>query len=192
MTAKVPRIQRNCVACGKPFLVTQWDIDNRPTKYCSQSCRSTICSKRHGHTCGKATSRTYQTWKNMMRRCLTPTNTNYHRYGGAGIKICERWQIFDNFLSDMGERPDGTTLDRYPDKNGDYMPGNCRWATPKEQARNVSSNREVVYKGNKYIVAELAEEFGIGGQVLTRRIERGWPEEEWGRPSCRKVRIMNK
>jgi hypothetical protein len=72
----------------------------------------------------------------MKQRCLNPNNKNYKDYGGDGITVCERWIKFENFLEDMGERPIGTTLDRFPNKRGNYEPGNCRWATLSEQNKN--------------------------------------------------------
>jgi hypothetical protein len=72
----------------------------------------------------------------MKQRCNDPKHRYFKNYGGRGIKICERWNSFENFLADMGERPEGMTLDRYPDNDGNYEMGNCRWATPKQQANN--------------------------------------------------------
>ncbi len=72
----------------------------------------------------------------MLSRCNDPNATGYDNYGGRGIKVCRRWHKFENFLEDMGERPAGMTLDRYPDNDGNYKKSNCRWATAKEQVNN--------------------------------------------------------
>ncbi len=78
---------------------------------------------------------TYNTWINLRQRCLNPNNPNYSRYGGRGITICDRWMTFANFLEDMGERPEGLTLERR-DTNSNYEPTNCYWATRKTQSQN--------------------------------------------------------
>lgn len=88
-------------------------------------------STRHG----RHNSREYISWVNMKARCTNPKNHKYGNYGGRGIGVCERWSNFTEFYSDMGECPDGLTLDRI-DNDGNYEPSNCRWATPKQQAAN--------------------------------------------------------
>ena len=92
-------------------------------------------SATHGHTIGGLT-RVYSCWKSMTARCRCPSTSSYKNYGGRGINVCDRWRHnFENFLADMGEPPDGTSIDRI-ENDGNYEPDNCRWATAKQQANN--------------------------------------------------------
>src|SRR5207253_5832933 len=91
----------------------------------------------HHHSLGYKVTATYHSWRSMIQRCTNPKRQNYKWYGARGVSVCERWRdSFDAFLGDMGERPKGKSLDRFPDKNGNYEPGNCRWASQSEQRRN--------------------------------------------------------
>lgn len=92
---------------------------------------------KHGDTRQPGPTAEYRAWYSMRQRCRNPNDKYYQFYGGSGIKICDRWNDYENFLADMGRRPSSKhSLDRFPDPFGNYEPGNCRWATAKEQARN--------------------------------------------------------
>lgn len=104
----------------------------------TKSCGCIV--RKHGHR----ESRTYKSWSSMKARCLNSNAPDYFRYGGRGIEVCTRWlgtHGFEHFLEDMGERPEGKTLDRFPDKNGNYTKSNCRWATAEEQNNNTRTSR---------------------------------------------------
>jgi len=127
----------------------------------------------HGHWY----SPTWRSWWGMRARCLFASATNYKRYGGAGIKVCDRWQdSFVNFLEDMGERPEGKTLDRL-DAKGDYEPDNCRWATYSEQNRH--RRHEIEFEGVVHSIREWAALVGVKERTLWMRLFRhGWTVEE--------------
>src|SRR6185436_9500491 len=98
----------------------------------------------------------YYSWNAMKSRCLNPNSPSWPRYGGRGITVCERWLVFQNFYDDMGPMPSSVhSIDRI-DNNGNYEPDNCRWATPKEQARNTRSNRIIEFRGERGCVSMFA------------------------------------
>ena len=117
---------------------------------------------------------TYKSWDAMKYRCLVSTSRDFFRYGARGITVCERWMTFQNFLNDMGERPAGATLERI-DNDAGYSPGNCRWATPCQQARNRRTTKKYEFAGAMRSIAEIAEMCGIERKTLTHRLRVGWP-----------------
>lgn len=116
----------------------------------------------------------YASWRAMRSRCNNPNFHAYARYGGRGIKICKRWSRFSLFFADMGPRPDGMSLDRI-DPDGHYEPSNCRWATAKEQARNMRCNRLVMLRGVTMCLSEAAERLHTTADVVWKRLNRGRP-----------------
>lgn len=124
-------------------------------------------------THGMRRSPEWSTWAAMHRRCRYPSQQNYARYGGAGIKVDTRWNDFSVFYSDMGPKPPGFTLDRL-DPTKDYSVDNCRWATTKEQN---DSRRHVLKLANGQVAAQVARANGISTEAFHRRIQRGWDPE---------------
>jgi hypothetical protein len=110
----------------------------------------------------------------MIQRCTNQKNKDFARYGGRGIKVCERWMVFANFYSDMGPCISGLTLDR-KDNNGNYEPNNCRWATRKEQSHNSSVPVFLTHNGKTQMISAWAKELGLKPDTLYMRIHRGWP-----------------
>ena len=120
-------------------------------------------------------SPTWRVWIKMRERCNDSNHLWYKNYGGRGIKVCDRWQnSFENFFADMGERPEGMTIER-KDGNKDYSPGNCIWATRKEQARNTRKNVVLVFNNESHCLAEWSEITSIPVGTLQFRISHGWP-----------------
>ena len=127
-------------------------------------------TRNHGH------SRTYQSWMSIKERCDSPTHKSYNSYGGRGIRYCERWILFVNFLDDMGERPTGKTLGRI-ENDGDYKPSNCEWQTHKEQARNRRNSKNIEFDGKRLCLSAWAEFLGCSDDVLQKRLAAGWSIE---------------
>jgi transcriptional regulator with AAA-type ATPase domain len=114
----------------------------------------------------------------MKARCGNPNNPSYPRYGGAGIKVCERWQnSFANFLEDMGERPDKTTIDRIDPKEN-YTPENCKWSSIAEQQRNRKNNIYLAFNGKNQCLKDWANELGVSQNTLSYRLKMQWPIEK--------------
>lgn len=132
---------------------------------------------KHGHARSRGEQRqgtsTYYIWAAMVQRCTNPNNADWPDYGGRGITVCERWRDFRNFLADMGEHPAGMSIDRV-DNNRGYEPGNCRWATGKQQARNSRkvklTEADVLWvRANPgKSLKELAEALGVGATTISR------------------------
>jgi hypothetical protein len=114
----------------------------------------------------------------MMTRCYNPRFIGAKYYSERGISVADRWHTFENFLADMGERPKGTSLDRYPNQDGNYEPGNCRWATARQQAQNTSFNRLIEWRGEIRCITEWARLLGVTTRVIFGRINSGWPIDE--------------
>lgn len=143
------------------------------------ACGCTHGNPTHGHTRG-GKSPTFSSWSSMIARCYYPSNPAHAYYKKKGIEVCERWQRFENFLDDMGERPSlKHSIDRYPNNDGNYEPGNCRWATKREQANNRVTNVMFTYKGREMTFADLVRETGLDKEFLRHRLLRaGWSIEK--------------
>ena len=133
-----------------------------------------VAKTRHGLSRHKI----HWTWDSMKQRCLDPNNKRWDRYGGRGIKVCDAWMVFDNFLRDMGLPPSKShQLDRI-NNDGDYEPGNCRWVDLRQQANNKSTNVHLTYDGMTLTLTEWARRKGFNPQTLWARINtHGWSVE---------------
>lgn len=122
--------------------------------------------------------RLYNTWGSMKKRCTNPNSSDYYRYGLRGIKVCEKWKYFDNFIHDMeGSYKEGLTLDRI-DNNGNYCKENCRWSSPIEQSNNTRRNRFVTYLGKTQTLSQWIRDLNLKSSTIRQRYYvYKWPTE---------------
>ena len=117
-------------------------------------------------------------WENMISRCYTPSNNLFHRYGARGITVCDEWRdSFQAFADDMGERPEGTTLDRINNDLG-YGPENCRWIDMAAQGNNRGNNHWITINGESKTISQWARHVGTRPSLINTRIYKGWSEHD--------------
>lgn len=170
--------------CGDEKEILDRSLKNGHTRSCGcihreRAVRLGQGKRTHGHSPkpnGKQQlTAEYQAWRSMRRRVLDPTSSSYKDYGGRGITICQRWLIFENFLADVGLKPDPSfTLERR-DNNGPYSPENCYWASRTTQGRNKRNNVRVTIDGVTRTISEWAEVSGIKAGTLQQRVKYNWP-----------------
>jgi hypothetical protein len=166
-------------SCGTQFKAFISNVSRGHTKSCGCFRRQATKdrSTTHGHKVGRHGSPTYVVWMNMRARCYNPNTKSYRDYGARGIRVCERWHKFENFLADMGEVQPGMTIER-SDNDRDYSPSNCRWATRKEQARNKRNVRLLTMDGLTMTAPEWGIKLGINRFTLGARMRAGLSDEE--------------
>lgn len=156
--------------CGKEKQVLGSSLRSGASRSCNK------CSFLTGSH-GMWKSREFSIWQSMKDRCYNSNNPGYKNYGGRGIIICDEWKnSFSNFYLDMGES-NGLTIDRI-DVNGNYEPSNCRWATPKIQARNRTNNKVYSYLEETLCMSEWCEKLNMPTSTFNNRILRGWSIEK--------------
>ena len=162
------------------------------TPHLQSSCRKCEAKGARSRTLQLPHRAEYKAWLSMHDRCNNPKSNGYHNYGGRGITVDPIWESFDQFLADMGPRPSSLySLDRI-DVNGNYAPGNCRWATAKEQANNRQHHNVVTAFGKTQTIQAWADEYGMTRGCLFGRITTlGWPPEKALTEPVR-VRKLNK
>jgi hypothetical protein len=168
--------------CGQCKTILGQHLKSKKTQSCGCHRKKSASENNfiHGHSLtGKTQTKEYKSWLDMKARCANKKNRFYPNYGGRGIMVCDRWlNSFENFLSDMGKKPNESyTLDRM-NNNGNYEPSNCRWATRKEQNRNTRSNKMLTKNGTTKSMAEWSEILGINYSTIRARKRRGFSDEQ--------------
>lgn len=171
-------------SCGKRTKTHANHLVSKHTKSCGCLQREAVKKQMtsHGETIGETTwkrSKEYQTWVSMRARCFTPMSIYYKNYGGRGITVCKQWMDFKNFLQDMGRAPSPDHSIERINNNGNYEPGNCRWATSEDQNNNKRSNKYFTFQNKQLTLARWSRELNIPYGTLYDRIHtQGLPLEQ--------------
>lgn len=160
--------------CGNERTVGSGQLLNGKTKSCGCLRRETTGNSFRKH--GLHGHRLYAIWKGIRARCNNPKSQAWRHYGGRGIKLCSRWNNFENFAKDLEPSfREGLSLDRFPDKDGDYCPSNVRWATSSQQNTNSNHCRILTFNGKALCISQWSKECGISAASISRRLKDGWP-----------------
>lgn len=161
-----------CVCdCGNEALIATGTLNAGASKSCGCGHREIMRGLKTVHG-GKGTPE-YRIWKHMRGRCNQPNDSHYKNYGGRGIKVCERWDSFANFLADVGPRPSNDHSIERKDVNGNYEPDNVEWILKAEQARNTTKTVYVLDGGARKKLVDLALEVGVSANTMHQRVRRG-------------------
>jgi hypothetical protein len=167
-----------CVCdCGREKRATTTNLRSGSTSSCGCLTSERLKMRNPRMTHGMARSATYVSWRCMKTRCSNKNHKHYGLYGGAGITYQESWESFDNFLKDMGEKPNGYTLERIDNSKG-YTKENCRWASRKEQARNTRTVRNLTFNGKTMCMLDWSRELNISYEKIKNGIRKGLSAEQ--------------
>lgn len=169
-----------CVCeCGNRSIVSGKMMRQGKSRSCGCLLREMISVRSRTH--GYKGTRTYRIWTGIKNRCLNPNAHDFPSYAGRGITVCESWMKFENFLSDMGDAPDGMTIERI-DNNKGYCASNCKWATAREQAQNRRSTLIVSINGIKKSASEWDRQYGFFKGTVAKRVRNKWKESDLLKP----------
>ncbi|MDP1513110.1 hypothetical protein L8C07_26415 [Paenibacillus sp. CMAA1739] len=180
--------------CGEEHVTTTRQLTSGKSKSCGCLNRELAANrirKNHKVTHRMSGTRFYHIWKGMIARCEKPKTNGYKNYGGRGIKVCEKWHVFENFMNDMHSKyldhaklhgEDNTSIDRI-DVNGDYHKDNCRWETMSSQCSNRRKTKKYLIDNRLLSAVQVSREYNIGITTFIKRVERGWSHEEAAKKS---------
>ncbi len=180
--SRQPRWTCRC-DCGREKVVRSCNLLAGQTLSCGCRNREARAERnhKHGQSARGGVTRAYKIWCGMIDRCTNPNAEFFPRYGGRGIAVCERWRDFRSFFADMGKPLDGQSIERI-NLNGHYEPGNCRWATAAEQARNTSRTRLITRNGVTKCLKDWCADLGLNYSATLRRVRSGVNFEEAVKP----------
>lgn len=178
--------------CGNNHTATRCSLIHGRVASCGCITKDRLANQgTHGHAKRGKQTRAYHIWNGMRSRCNNENSPRYSYYGARGIYVDDRWDKFEQFLEDMGEPPDGHSLDRI-DNSGPYSKDNCRWADHKQQCGNTRSNRVITVNGRSMILADWARELRMAPTNLTKRIKLLGEHEAITRPIKRWKKLQSR
>ncbi len=168
------RVSARC-ECGAERICRADHLLSGRSKSCGCLSREAVSARQSTHRLSK--SREYKIWGGMVQRCTNPKVPHFERHGGRGIRVCDRWREFENFLADMGTRPSPRHSIERTNNDGNYEPGNCVWATAAQQAMNKTTTRLVTINGETNPLSEWRTRIGLSSSAFHSRIKLGWTVE---------------